>query len=59
MTVNREKTRIVKLHRPSESLNFLGFTLRYNRDLYGRGHRYLNVAPSEKAMARARTRYES
>jgi RNA-directed DNA polymerase len=54
LTVNREKTRIVKLHRSSESLTFLGFTFRYDRDLHGRGHRYLNVMPSEKALARAR-----
>ena len=33
LTVNREKTRIVKLHEPGQSLNFLGFTLRYDRDL--------------------------
>ena len=37
-----------------QSLNFLGFTLRYDRDLHGRDHRYLNVLPSAKAMARAR-----
>jgi RNA-directed DNA polymerase len=54
LTVNREKTRIVKLHPPGESLNFLGFTLRYDRDLKGRDHRYLNVTPSAKALARAR-----
>jgi RNA-directed DNA polymerase len=53
LTVNREKTRIVKLHEPGQSLNFLGFTLRYDRDLFGRAHRYLNVFPSTKAMARA------
>ncbi|HEX2520607.1 MAG TPA: reverse transcriptase domain-containing protein, partial [Terriglobia bacterium] len=29
LTVNREKTRIVKLSQPGESLNFLGFALRY------------------------------
>jgi RNA-directed DNA polymerase len=56
LTVNREKTRIVKLHEPGQSLSFLGFTLRYDRDLYGRDHRYLNVFPSHKAMARARER---
>jgi RNA-directed DNA polymerase len=56
LTVNREKTRIVKLHEPGQSLNFLGFTLRYDRDLYGRDHRYLNVFPSKKAMARAHER---
>jgi RNA-directed DNA polymerase len=54
LTVNREKTRILKLHHPGESLNFLGFTLRYDRDRYGGAHRYLNVTPSEKALARAR-----
>lgn len=54
LTVNREKTRIVKMHQPGASLTFLGFTLRYDRDRYGRGHRYLNVIPSEKAQARAR-----
>jgi RNA-directed DNA polymerase len=56
LTVNREKTRIVKLHEPGQSLNFLGFALRYDRDLYGRDHRYLNVFPSTKTMARAHDR---
>src|SRR5262249_48852894 len=41
LTINREKTRIVKMREPSESLSFLGFTLRYDRDKLGRGHRYL------------------
>ena len=54
LTINREKTRIVKMRRPGESLTFLGFTLRYDRDLFGRGNRYLNVIPSDKALARAR-----
>jgi RNA-directed DNA polymerase len=40
LTVNRQKTRIVKLHQPGQSLNFLGFTLRYDRDLFGRPRRY-------------------
>ena len=53
LTVNREKTRIVKLHGPGQSLGFLGFTLRYDRDLFGRSRRYLNVFPSAKAMTRA------
>jgi RNA-directed DNA polymerase len=53
LIVNREKTRIVKLHEPGQNLNFLGFTLRYDRDLYGRDRRYLNVFPSVKAITRA------
>jgi RNA-directed DNA polymerase len=56
LTVNREKTRIVKLHEPGKSLNFLGFTLRYDRDRFGRNRRYLNVTPSAKALTRARER---
>src|SRR5262249_34010119 len=51
LTVNREKTKVVKLHEPGQSLTFLGFTLRYDRDRFGRDHRYLNVTPSTKALA--------
>jgi RNA-directed DNA polymerase len=54
LTINREKTRIVNLNEPGESLDFLGFTFRYDRDLKGRSHRYLNVFPSKKAVAKAR-----
>jgi RNA-directed DNA polymerase len=56
LTINRKKTRQVNLGRPSSSLDFLGFTFRYDRDLAGRGHRYLNVIPSKKSMARFRDR---
>jgi RNA-directed DNA polymerase len=54
LTINREKTRIVRMCEPGASLTFLGFTLRYDRDRFGRDRRYLNVVPSEKALARAR-----
>jgi len=30
------------------------FTFRYDRDLHGRGNRYLNVSPSKKALSKAR-----
>jgi len=56
LTINREKTRLVNLQMPGESLTFLGFTFRYDRDRYGRLHRYLNLFPSTKAVARARDR---
>ncbi len=56
LTINREKTRTVRLVEPGESLSFLGFTLRYDRDRFGRSRRYLNVFPSKKAMARARAK---
>jgi len=54
LTINRQKTKIVKLNQPGASLSFLGFTLRYDRDRLGRDHRYLNEFPSDKTMARAR-----
>lgn len=54
LEINREKTRVVHLDRKGESLDFLGFTFRYDRDLKGRDHRYLNVFPSKKAVARER-----
>ena len=56
LTINRQKTRIVKLREPGQSLTFLGFTLRYDRDRFGRNRRYLNVMPSAKALIRARER---
>jgi len=54
LTVNRTKTRTVRLNEPGESLDFLGYTFRYDRDLLGRGHRYLNVCPSDKSLQRER-----
>jgi RNA-directed DNA polymerase len=54
LTINRDKTRVVQLYQPDVDLTFLGFTLRYDRDRFGRGTHYLNVFPSAKAMARAR-----
>jgi RNA-directed DNA polymerase len=54
LTLNREKTKVVKLNYSGANLTFLGFTFRYDRDLHGSDRRYLNVFPSDKALARAR-----
>ena len=54
LTINREKTKVVLLHQPKTSLDFLGFTLRYDWDLRGRDSCYLNVVPSEKSLGRLR-----
>lgn len=54
LTVNREKTRTVKLSEPGASLDFLGYTFRYDRDLQGRDVRYLNLCPSGKSLQRER-----
>ena len=50
LRINRDKTSIVRMNNPGESLNFLGYTMRYDRDLRGGKHKYLNVFPSEKAV---------
>jgi RNA-directed DNA polymerase len=54
LTVNRTKTRVVRVTAPQQSLDFLGFTLRYLGDRHGRPHRYLAVGPSKRAQARVR-----
>lgn len=59
LTVNRKKTRVVDLKTPRVSLDFLGFTFRYDRDLGGRAHRYLNVFPSVTAVSRAKDNLRS
>lgn len=54
LEINREKTRVVNLPEEGARLTFLGYTFRYDRDLHGGKHRYLNVIPSAKALARER-----
>src|SRR5213593_629248 len=54
LEINRDKTRVVDLKQEGASLDFLGFTFRYDRDRKGRGHQYLNVVPAQKAVARER-----
>ena len=56
LTINRKKTRVVDLKEPGATLDFLGFTFRYDRDLHGRDRKYLNVFPSRKSLARLRDR---
>jgi RNA-directed DNA polymerase len=53
LSINREKTSVVRL-KQGESLDFLGFTFRYDRDLLGRGNDYLNIVPSKKTLKKAR-----
>jgi len=54
LTINRGKTRTVRLDSPGGSLDFLGYTFRCDRDRQGRGHRYLNLFPSKKSQQRER-----
>jgi len=54
LTLNREKTRIVYLARKGATLDFLGYTFRFDKDLHGRDKMYLNLFPSAKAQKRLR-----
>ena len=54
LEINREKTRVVDLGEERASLNFLGYTFRYDRDRKGRNRKYLNVFPSKQAVQRER-----
>ena len=47
LTINEEKTKT--LQAKEQSFNFLGFTFRYDRDLYISDKYYWNVVPSKKA----------
>ena len=52
LKLNREKTRIVNLNAEGSSLDFPGYTFRYDRSLYEGGKKYLNLFPSRKAVER-------
>lgn len=54
LQINRDKTRVVDLRHSGQSLDFLGYTFRLDRDRYGRPQCYWNLAPSRKAVARER-----
>jgi len=55
LEINREKTQVVNLRKVGQSLDFLGFTFRFDRSLYKNWKkRYLNVFVSEKSVARER-----
>jgi RNA-directed DNA polymerase len=54
LALNREKTRVIDLRQVGTSVDFLGYTFRYDRDRFGRPRRYLNVIPSKKALMKER-----
>jgi RNA-directed DNA polymerase len=56
LRINREKTRCVNIRDVGQRLDFLGYSLRYDRDLRGRPWRYLNVFPSPKSLKRERAK---
>jgi len=54
LEINRTKTKVVKLTETGASLDFLGYSLRFEPDKYGRPKRFLNRVPSAGACSRER-----
>jgi len=54
LTINQVKTRIVNLREEKASFDFLGFTFRFDRDIYGNPWKYLNLFPSDKSLVSLR-----
>lgn len=52
LKLNEEKTR--KVDAREKPFNFLGFTVRYDKDLTGYSRRYWNIIPSEKSAKKIR-----
>jgi RNA-directed DNA polymerase len=56
LVINRDKTKVTEVKQPGKTLDFLGYSFRYDRDLSGRDHRYWNRIPSKKSMQKAHDR---
>ncbi len=52
LILNKEKTH--QLDAREESFKFLGFTFRYDKDLYTKRKRYWNVIPNKKSEIKVR-----
>jgi hypothetical protein len=54
LSLNTGKTR--KVNVKENSMDFLGFTIRYDGDLKGGNHKYLNICPGRKSEQKLRER---
>ena len=54
LVINREKTRTIQLKEEGATLDFLGYSFRYEKDRQGRPWRYLNLFPSIKSLEKER-----
>lgn len=54
LVINREKTRTFQLKEEGATLDFLGYSFRYEKDRQGRPWRYLSLFPSRKSLEKER-----
>lgn len=57
LSLNEDKTR--KIDARKGSFNFLGFTIRYDKDIKGRDIRYWNIMPSKKSEQKIRDKVKA
>ena len=50
LTINREKTKVVDVCKSGSTLDFPGYSFRYEQDRYGRNRKYWKRMPSKKAV---------
>ena len=56
LRLNRAKTRVLRVEPGGPALDFLGYSLRWERDLHGRAHHYLSVHASARSLQRLRAK---
>jgi RNA-directed DNA polymerase len=54
LKLNRDKTRVFHACAPHQTLDFLGYSFRWDRDLLGRDTRWWRLFPASKTMQRQR-----
>jgi RNA-directed DNA polymerase len=54
LKINREKTRVIRATEPGQTVDFLGYSFRFERDLCGRDRRWWRQYPSQKTMTKQR-----
>jgi RNA-directed DNA polymerase len=54
LEINQDKTSVVNVDEDGTTLNFLGYSFRFDESLYGKGPKYLNRFPSKQSLAKAR-----
>lgn len=52
LSINRDKTKVIDVKQEGVRLDFLGFSMRYDRDLKGRPQKYLNLFPAPKTVSK-------
>ena len=57
LAINRDKTKVIDTTKSGTTLDFLGYSFRYDKSRYpGTSHRYWNRIPSKKSVKRFNAR---